>query len=465
MQFNSFVFLLFFLVVYALHELARRSVRAQNLLLLGASWVFYAAWDWRFLGLLILSTLVDWFIALRMPGASPRGRKALLGVSLTGNLGMLALFKYADFFIESMVELLAALGVATDARRLGIVLPVGISFYTFQTLSYTVDVYRGQLPPRRSLLDFALYVAFFPQLVAGPIERATRLLPQLELPRRASADQRVQGSWLILWGLFKKVVIADTCASWVDAVYDAPAPVGSEVLLATYAFAYQIYCDFSGYSDIARGLGKLLGIELMRNFERPYLARSPSDLWHRWHVSLSTWLRDYLYIPLGGSWRGTLLTYRNLMLTMLLGGLWHGAAWNFVLWGGFHGALLALERRWRGSAAPPRPGWVHALAVVGTFHLTCFGWLLFRATSLAHIGRLLSGFGSTLITEQAARIAGGLLFLAGLLWAIELWLENADDPRTRPGWNALGPLVVGGLLALLILLAPPEGRRFLYFQF
>ena len=297
-------------------------------MLLVASYAFYGAWDWRFLGLIVLSTVVDYVVGMSLAATGdPRRRQFLVTASIVANLGILGLFKYAGFFAKSLVGLGASLGVEIPAFALDVVLPVGISFYTFQTLSYTIDIYRGTLKPTRRFLDFALFVAFFPQLVAGPIERASRLLPQVLQPRHVTWEKFGSGSWLILWGLFKKVVIADNLAFLVNAVYATDAsPTGWQVVAGTVAFAWQIYCDFSGYSDIARGLARLMGFELMVNFNLPYAARSPADFWRRWHISLSTWLRDYLYIPLGGNQGGALRTYRNLGLTMLLGGLWHGAA-------------------------------------------------------------------------------------------------------------------------------------------
>ncbi|MDA1306433.1 MAG: MBOAT family protein, partial [Acidobacteria bacterium] len=314
-------------------------------MLLVASYVFYGAWDYRFLSLLGISTIIDYVVALRMADAAGRHRKAWLIVSLVTNLGLLGFFKYFNFFVDSGNALLIALGVDPMPMRLHIVLPVGISFYTFQTLSYTIDVYRGKLDPTRSLRDFALFVAYFPQLVAGPIERATHLLPQVLNPRRLSMPLLHQGLWLISWGLFKKMVIANNLAIVVDRTFAAGSgATGAEYLIAIYAFAFQIYCDFSGYSDIARGLAALMGIDLMVNFNNPYAATNPREFWRRWHISLSTWLRDYLYVPLGGN-RGALWqTYRALMLTMLLGGIWHGAQWTFVVWGLYHGVWLAVHR-------------------------------------------------------------------------------------------------------------------------
>jgi D-alanyl-lipoteichoic acid acyltransferase DltB (MBOAT superfamily) len=317
--FNSYIFWIFFLAVFALYSLNRR-LRWQNSVLLVASYVFYGFWDWRFLGLLFISTVIDFYVARALERTPEEDRrKALLAVSLGANLGILGVFKYLGFFTESMVELLNALGVQSSLNVLEVLLPVGISFYTFQTMSYTIDVYRRQLPATSNFFDFALFVSFFPQLVAGPIERASKLLPQLLQPRTPSNSAFAEGFYLVLLGLFKKIVIADNMAPIVNAVFsrDVATLSGAEVLVGVYAFAFQIYGDFSGYTDIARGVAKWLGFDLMLNFRMPYFAVSPSDFWGRWHISLSSWLRDYLYIPLGGNRRRPLLTYRNLMLTMI----------------------------------------------------------------------------------------------------------------------------------------------------
>ena len=326
-----------------LYFLTQRYFRLQNGILLIASYVFYGFWDWRFLALLFVSTVVDYNLALLIEKSeSPGERKALLAASICVNLGILGFFKYFGFFAESFASLLNSFGFQSSTPFFNIVLPVGISFYTFQTMSYTIDVYRRKLPATRNFFDFALFVSFFPQLVAGPIERATKLLPQVLQPRKFSQSNFVEGFYLIILGLFKKVVIADNMAPIVNYIFsrDVSTLSGAEVLVGVYAFAFQIYGDFAGYTDIARGVAKWLGFDLMLNFRMPYFATSPSDFWQRWHISLSSWLRDYLYIPLGGNRQGTLLTYRNLMLTMVLGGLWHGAAWTFVAWGFFHGLIL-----------------------------------------------------------------------------------------------------------------------------
>lgn len=346
MLFTQLTFWVFFAIVAALYVLLPH--KAQNRMLLVASYVFYGAWDWRFLSLILLSTGVDYVVGLKIGAEDHQARrKRLLAISLAVNLGMLGVFKYFGFFVSSFEALLAQFGYETDPFVLSIVLPVGISFYTFQTLSYTIDIYRRELEPSRDFLDFALFVAFFPQLVAGPIERARNLLPNIAAPRMLSWDALGRGAVLCLLGLIKKVVIADAIAPSVDAVYASPDPTRADVILATWLFAIQIYCDFSGYTDIARGVAKMLGFRLMRNFAQPYFAVDPQEFWRRWHISLSTWLRDYLYISLGGNRGGAWTTYRNLMATMALGGLWHGAAWNFVLWGIYQGGCCPFTACWR----------------------------------------------------------------------------------------------------------------------
>jgi alginate O-acetyltransferase complex protein AlgI len=470
--FNSWVFLPFILAVLGLYHSVR--FRAQNVVLLIASYVFYGAWDWRFLFLIWLSTIVDFFVGRSLHRTTDLGRrKLLLGVSCVANLGMLGFFKYCNFFIDNAVSVLAALGVNVDPVHLSIVLPVGISFYTFQTMSYTIDIYRGKISPCNQFLDFALFVAFFPQLVAGPIERASSLLPQITLPRRTSFDQLYSGAWLVLWGLFKKVVIADNLGIVVDRVFETGGDANGIVcLLAIYAFAYQIYCDFSGYSDIARGIAKLLGIELMRNFNIPYFAQNPADFWHRWHISLSTWLRDYLYIPLGGSRGSEGKTYRNLAVTMLLGGLWHGAAWNFVFWGAYHGGLLAGHRWLTKSVRSPvlhaASGRITRLGrCVFMFHLTCIGWLLFRAPNMDVVvrffGRIVTDF---VVTSDLVETLFPVLFYPSMLWVIEFWIRNEDDPRSKLGWNyGIGAVTTTLLFVLTWILAAPSGADFIYFQF
>lgn len=473
MLFNSAEFAAFFAVFYGLYLAAgrwgpERGTRAQNVLLLIASVVFYAWWDWRFVSLLALSTLTDFHIGRALGRTDDRAaRRRLVAASLTVNLGVLAFFKYAGFFADSFADGMALLGWTVDRLTLEVVLPVGISFYTFQTLSYTLDVHRRRLQPTHDLLDFAVFVSFFPQLVAGPIERARTFLPQVTRARRVTASAWEAGLVLVCWGLFKKVVLADNAAAIADPVFADPLAFGAtDRLLGALAFTLQIYGDFSGYSDMARGLAKWLGFDLMVNFRLPYLARGPSDFWRRWHVSLSTWLRDYLYISLGGSRGARWQTYRNLLLTMLLGGLWHGARWNFVLWGAYHGLILVAARALRPWTArlPDRP--TVALAQWATMAvITVGGWVLFRVTSLDHLHRLLSPTSLPATFETALR-AFRLSLLWAPLWGVQLLQHTTGDllVMRRGPWPVVAAFVSACVVGVL-LFGVHEPVEFLYFQF
>jgi D-alanyl-lipoteichoic acid acyltransferase DltB (MBOAT superfamily) len=470
MIFNSLVFWVFFAAVYGLYRALPH--RGQNVLLLVSSYFFYGWWDWRFLSLIFISTVVDYWAGLAMEraGENERRRRIALWVSVATNLGILAFFKYFNFFADSLAGLLQVVGVDTPVRHLNIILPVGISFYTFQTMSYTLDIYRRQLKPTRSFLDFAAFVSFFPQLVAGPIERAAKLLPQIEQPRTIRRGDMESGAWLVVWGLFKKCVVADNLAVLVDGVFGAETATGAAALLALYAFAFQIYCDFSGYSDIARGLARWMGIELMLNFNNPYFAVNPKEFWARWHISLSSWLRDYLYISLGGNRRGRGRRYANLALTMLLGGLWHGAAWTFVVWGAFHGLLLVVYHAWasrfapKGGADSGRWVWLRRILL---FHLVCLGWLFFRAESLGQAGALLQQiFTAFEWNGQAVNMLAALIVLCLPLWLVQ-GLQVRTGRLDAPMELSLVPRAA--LLAVMILmflaLGHTGGGAFIYFQF
>ena len=381
-------------IVYGLYLIS--SFKWQNRLLLVASYIFYGAWDWRFLSLILFSTVVDYVCGLRMESLEEnRPRRFYLWISLISNLGLLGVFKYFNFFAETFSSLVNRAGLSVGDITLELILPVGISFYTFQTLSYTIDIYRRQIPAEKNFFTFALYVSFFPQLVAGPIERASHLLPQFNKPRRITSEDLSQGLWLITWGYVLKVFLADNLAEMVNEVFAQTGRIpGGEALLSLYAFAFQIFGDFAGYSSIAIGIAKLMGIDLMTNFLFPYFVTNPRDFWANWHISLSTWLRDYLYVPLGGNRSGLWMTYRNLFLTMLLGGLWHGAQWTFVLWGLYQGMVLILHRlivrrtpHTAGERRDSRLWWI--IKVIFMFHVTCLGWLLFRADSLQQINDML----------------------------------------------------------------------------
>ncbi len=468
MGFASLEFGLFFLVVYGLYRGLPR--RGQNHMLLVASYVFYGAWDWRFLLLLLLSTVVDFAVGRRLGSTDDaRARRALVLASLLTNLGILGFFKYAGFFSQGLQDLLGVFGLEVSPLTLDVVLPVGISFYTFQTLSYTLDIYRRRLEPEPVFLDFALFVAFFPQLVAGPIERAQRLLPQIAQPRTLGWARSNSGAWLVLWGFFKKVVIADNLAVIVDAVYRPGSdPTSGEIIIATYAFAWQIYCDFSGYTDIARGTARMLGFDLMLNFNIPYAASNPAEFWRRWHISLSTWLRDYLYISLGGNRRGRLRTYCNLFATMVIGGLWHGAAWPFVLWGAYHGLLLTIHRALRPWLVSrlPAGGWVRALNVVVLFHFVALGWLFFRAESLEHIGALLTTLTGPFEAGMAAGWIAPLCMLLAPLIVYQVAQARTRDLDAILGvWAPARALIYAGLAIGILILGEPIGQPFIYFQF
>ena len=380
MLFNSIAFFVFLPLVFAFYWIFSANRNRQNILLLLASYVFYSYWDWRFLGLIIISSLTDYWVGLQMDKAEDqRSRKRLLLLSLVVNLGILFFFKYYGFFANEFAELLRLIGLQANLFTLQVILPVGISFYTFQTLSYTIDIYRRQLKPTKDIVSFFAYVAFFPQLVAGPIERARRLLPQFERSRYFDHGRMVSGARLMLWGLVKKTVVADRLAYTVNLVYENPnAFSGPEVMLATVLFGVQIYCDFSGYSDIAIGTARLFGFELMQNFRAPFFAKSIREFWQRWHISLSTWFRDYVYIPLGGN-RGSRGRWAvNIMLTYLISGLWHGANWTFLLWGGIHGLVYILESQFRGLTIkfPDFLKW--AL----TFSVVTITWVFFRSATI-----------------------------------------------------------------------------------
>ena len=469
MVFNSLHFIWFFVVVYAVYRLLPH--RGQNWLLLGASYYFYAAWDWRFLGALVGSTIVDYGCALALDATDrPARRRALLWASLGFNLTVLAFFKYFNFFADNLHVAFEALGWQVDFVTLRVLLPIGISFYTFMTMSYVIDVYRREIPATRRFLDFALFVAYFPHLVAGPILRAKNLLPQISLPRRISAEQLREGTWLIAWGYFQKVFVADNLSGLANGVF-APdaAPAGANVLLGVYAFAFQIYGDFAGYSNIARGTSKLMGIELIENFRFPYFVRTPQEFWRHWHISLSTWLRDYLYIPLGGSRGSEWQTRRNLLITMALGGLWHGAAWNFVIWGLYHGVLLIVYRSGLFRRLITGPGALARIAAWAImFHITCYGWLIFRSRSSAQIGQLTS----SLITNFApASVDVPGLLVPLLLYTTPLLLVHAAEARFDdllvvlrfPEWVRYS--VYAAVLYLTLLFGNFGGSEFIYFQF
>jgi alginate O-acetyltransferase complex protein AlgI len=468
--FPTIQFALFFLVVLTANWLLMPHPRRWKVFMLGASYFFYGSWDWRFMGLLAFTTLVDHTVGGAIHRSEDaRARRRLLIIGLIVSLGVVFFFKYYGFFTSSLINLFRPLGIDLPLPVLGIILPVGISFFTFQSLSYTLDIYRRKLEPV-PLLDFAVFVSFFPHLVAGPIVRGSELLPQL---KERHDPRRIPGAiafGLIAGGLFKKVVVANTLAtSIVDPVFASPQNFTAlETLAGVYGYAVQIFADFSGYTDIAIGVALLLGFRFPQNFNRPYIANSLQDFWRRWHMTLSRFLRDYLYIPLGGSRKGTAAAYRNLMITMVLGGLWHGAAWTFVLWGALHGAGLALER-W---LADRRPGeeveqatswtWLRRLLV---FHVVCLGWVLFRSDSVATASSVLARLGDwgpapAVTPTVIALIVGGI----GVQY-----LPSSLRLSIRAGFARLRPVamatVLGGLLLVLDTLGPEGVAPFIYFQF
>ena len=475
MLFNSLTFLYFFLIVFGLYVLLRRRHRWQNAVLLVGSYVFYGWWDWRFLSLIVFSTVLDYICGLRIAGANDsRRRKHWLAISMAGNLGVLGFFKYYNFFIDSLQAMISTAGMTMSVPVMNVILPLGISFYTFQTMSYAIDIYYGRLEPTKRFWDFALFVTFFPQLVAGPIERAVHLLPQILQPRVMTWAKFKDGAQLILWGLWMKMFVADNMAAIVDPVFASTGPYdGMTVWLATYAFAFQIFCDFAGYSNIARGLGLVMGFDIMVNFRLPYFATNPREFWTRWHISLSGWLRDYLYIPLGGNRNGPVRTYRNLAVTMLLGGLWHGAAWNFVLWGAYHGLLLVAHRllvkTLKGWSLVEHHAW-WLLRVFVFFHLTCIGWLFFRAQhGVAQIGGMLHAmiFRTRWVwTEGVAEAVGHMVFFTGLLVAVQVVQYASKDLMIMRRWPKYGKITFNCALVLLLLLyGSRTGEEFIYFVF
>ncbi len=473
MIFNSLDYIAFLVLVLVCHWALPRH-RWRNLFLLVASYFFYCYVHLWFLLLILFTTTANYLCGLGITRL-PQRKKTVLLLGITLSLGLLGVYKYFNFFVDNLAAVLELAGLPTFKTTLSVMLPVGISFYTFQAMGYSIDVYRGQLEARRDFLDFALFVSFFPQLVAGPIERAGNLLPQVEKERRFSLEAARSGVLLLLWGFFKKLVIADNVAQIADRIFALDNAGFYLLWTGAFAFSIQILADFWAYTDIARGSARLLGFELVRNFDHPYLSRSPADFWRRWHMSLSYWFRDYVYIPLGGSrvgpWRGAF----NIMITFLLSGLWHGASWNFVIWGGYHGLLVLGERMLRRLIpAGHRPiPWLLPLKVLGTYALVTVGWMMFRETDLHWLLKLLSlspGQYTPLDVSVAAYLLG-LVFL----YSLPLWLHAAYDhfagdaggDQATMAWpRALAQAVVGGLLLLgILILRSPESSTFIYFQF
>ncbi|HZZ43570.1 MAG TPA: MBOAT family O-acyltransferase [Tepidisphaeraceae bacterium] len=474
MVFNSWVFFAFFFVVYLLYLPLRKS--AGNWLILIASYVFYGYWDVRFLILLGGTTLIDFVVARAIDDSvTQRRKKMLLLISVVSNLSVLGFFKYYSFFAQTAVDVYGHFHRIKHMPTIWhVVLPVGISFYTFQSIAYVVDVYRGQTRAARNLRDFAMFVSFFPQLVAGPIERSNHLLPQMQCERVLTWEKIGTGVWWILQGLFLKVVVADNLAPFADRLFGKPEVTGLGVWVGVLAFTFQIYCDFYGYTQIARGVAKLMGFDLMRNFNAPYLSASPQQFWARWHISLSTWLRDYLYIPLGGNRGGAVFVSRNLMITMLLGGLWHGARWNFVIWGAYHGVLLITYRFLT-------PGFVRMAATMGRvmngllymaglgffFLLTMLGWLFFRCRTFEDIQILMSNAVRTTTDVAWARevfwVTMMLVTPVIVMDVLTKWTGRDDFVMAWPRVLRWG--LYAGMGVVLFLIGNRGGSQFIYFQF
>jgi len=452
--FNSWSYILFLLIVFSLYWILGK--RLQNLLLLMASYIFYASWDYRFLSLIIFSTLLDFFTGKKIHSSKRISQRRLyLMLSICGNLSVLGFFKYYNFFIANIDTFLRGFGLSAEALHLSIILPIGISFYTFQTLSYTIDIYRKQLKPTKDILSFAVFVAFFPQLVAGPIERAKNLLPQLLNTRKFDKNQFISGIDLIIWGLLKKIVIADNVGFYVNTIFNLESPSTLLIIVGVIGFGVQILADFSAYTDIARGSALLFGITLMKNFDKPYLARNPAEFWKRWHISLSTWVRDYIYIPLGGS-RCTKHRYLiNIFITWFLMGLWHGAAWHFIIWGLIHGAMVAMYRLLFKNIKFSR-----FLSIPLTFIMVHIGWLIFRAESMTDIW---SYFSSSALRASISDIhvsyaVFAIIILYCIPWFVAGFFKNAKINIWRV------PYYTAALMTIMIF-AGANPNEFIYFQF
>jgi len=485
MLFNSLEFLLFLPAIFLLYWFVfQKDVKIQNILIVAASYLFYGWWDWRFLSLIIFSSLIDYTLGIQLGKTDNTGRrKALLWISMLVNLGFLGVFKYYNFFADSFADLLQGLGMNADFATLNILLPVGISFYTFQTMSYTIDVYRRKLEPTKDIFAFFAFVSFFPQLVAGPIERAKNLLPQFYAKRSFDETKAVDGMRQILWGFFKKVAIADTCAIYVNAIFaDSAELSGGILLLGAVLFAFQIYGDFSGYSDIAIGTARLFGFNLMQNFAYPYFSRDIAEFWRRWHISLSSWFKDYLYIPLGGSRGGQWMQLRNVFAIFLVSGFWHGANWTFIVWGGLNALyfvpqmLLKTNRNNLGIVAQDNmlPSIKEVFQILLTFFLTCVAWVFFRAASVGEAFEYLvnmftlngDGFGTYM---NALKLSGekltGLGGLIALLIVIEWIQRKKEHGLEHLKWAQPLRWIVYILLILIVLYHFGESGEFIYFQF
>jgi D-alanyl-lipoteichoic acid acyltransferase DltB (MBOAT superfamily) len=478
MLFNSFSFAFFLPIVFGLYWFwTKKSLKGQNLLLLVSSYFFYACWDWRFLFLLIFSTLLDYFTGLKMAEASnQKEKKFWFWLSILVNLGFLGVFKYYNFFATSFAEAISSLGLQVNPWTLKVILPVGISFYTFHGLSYVIDIYYDRIKAEKNFIDYSVFVSFFPLLVAGPIERATHLLPQIQKERTFDFSKAVDGLRQILWGLFKKVVIADQCAGHANLIFNnSDGYSGSTLLLGALFFSFQIYGDFSGYSDIALGTARLFGIELLRNFAFPYFSRDIAEFWRRWHISLSTWFRDYLYIPLGGSKGGTWMKVRNTFIIFLVSGFWHGANWTFIVWGFLNALFIMpsiilntnrnnLEIVAKGKL---QPGLKDFASICLTFGLTVFAWIFFRAEHITHAFQFISGiFTKSLFSIPQILPKTLFLYILFFIWIEWLGRENQFAIATV-GKKLAKPIRWGFyyLLVFAILYNSGAEEQFIYFQF
>lgn len=468
MLFNSFEFTWFLPLVFALYwAVPKQWLKLQNALLLLASYVFYGWWDYRFLALIAFSTVIDYWVAKQLHKTPYQHQKKYwLALSIAVNLGVLGYFKYANFFIESTVVVLQQFGLQPHVSTLQVILPVGISFYTFQTLSYTIDVYKQKLQPSESLLNFATYVSFFPQLVAGPIERATHLLPQIHQTRVFNAALAIQGVQRIIWGLVKKVVVADQLAPIVNQAFgNAQGASSFELGIAAIYFAFQIYGDFSGYSDVAIGTAQLFGIQLKENFRFPYLATNISDFWHRWHISLSTWFRDYVYIPLGGSKHGQTKALRNIMVIFLVSAFWHGANFTFIVWGAIHAVLylplFILGNNRKHLQEDFKNPIKHSLSIVYTFLLVTLAWIFFRADSISQAVEIYS----RIFQFSGPIIVPKLWWLPILLIALEVIMQHQQLLVPQFNNRNLNVVLYASLLLLLVMNATNDSSTFIYFQF
>ena len=487
MFFNSFNYAIFLVIVFLVYWfLLKKSRSAQNILLLAASYVFYGFWNVKFLSLLAFSTALDYYSGIKIENAKTKSAKKFwLFLSITINIGFLALFKYYNFFVESFAYLLNSVGFQAHIPTLNVILPVGISFYTFHGISYIVDIYYGKIKAEKNPVDYSLFVSFFPLLVAGPIERATHLLPQIKKDRVINPTMMTEGMRLILWGLVKKIVIADRCADVVNQLFSQYRELGSiYLILGCVLFAVQIYADFSGYSDIALGSARLLGFELLRNFNYPYFSKSIPEFWKRWHISLSSWFRDYLYIPLGGSRGSRLNNIRNVFAIFIVSGFWHGANWTFIVWGALH-ALFYLPQIFNKKARKDInplddtrliPGFRHILQMTFTFAIVCLAWVYFRSLNVAeaneYIINIFKGFSNpSEIIKQLKEVFTGYYFLFGVLGAFFI-VEWQGRSHIHPLYNIVTrvnqPLrfLIYLILVFIILFSiQPKQESFIYFQF